>query len=219
MLRSTVQEVLVGNRALMIEHGVDVPDTFAATANPSSRLLVARDGRFLGSMAIGDVVRPESRRAIESFGSMDIRSILLTGDTDEVARSVAAELGINEVTIASRRLLTIVKYMANTNQSWDPDAYARNARFVSDLGAPVVDLLAPRAGERILDLGCGDGALTARLAAMGCDVVGVDSSAPQVEACSPPRPRRARRRRRAPRLRRRVRRRLQQRRNPLDEAG
>ena len=73
--------------------------------------------------------------------------------------------------------------MANTNQSWDPDAYARNARFVSDLGAPVVDLLAPQAGERILDLGCGDGALTATLAAMGCNVVGVDSSAPQVEAC------------------------------------
>jgi len=72
--------------------------------------------------------------------------------------------------------------MSTTNQSWDPDAYARNARFVSDLGAPVVELLAPRAGERILDLGCGDGALTIKLAEMGCDVVGVDSSAPQVEA-------------------------------------
>ena len=72
--------------------------------------------------------------------------------------------------------------MATPNQSWDPDAYARNARFVSELGAPVVELLAPRAGERILDLGCGDGALTSKLAALGCDVVGVDSSAPQVEA-------------------------------------
>ncbi len=69
-----------------------------------------------------------------------------------------------------------------TNQSWDPDAYARNARFVSDLGAPVVELLEPKAGERILDLGCGDGALTIKLAALGCDVVAVDSSAPQVEA-------------------------------------
>src|SRR5579863_4880630 len=69
-----------------------------------------------------------------------------------------------------------------TNQSWDPDAYARNARFVSDLGAPVVELLAPRPGERILDLGCGDGALTAKLVALGCRVVGVDSSAAQVEA-------------------------------------
>src|SRR5260370_15286848 len=72
--------------------------------------------------------------------------------------------------------------MTITNQSWDPAAYARNARFVSDLGAPVVELMAPRAGERILDLGCGDGALTIKLAEMGCDVVGVDASAPQIEA-------------------------------------
>jgi SAM-dependent methyltransferase len=69
-----------------------------------------------------------------------------------------------------------------TSQSWDPDAYARNARFVSDLGAPVVELLAPKAGERILDLGCGDGALTKKLVELGCDVLGVDSSAPQIEA-------------------------------------
>ena len=52
-------------------------------------------------------------------------------------------------------------------QSWDPDRYARNARFVSDLGMPVVELLAPQPGERILDLGCGDGALTAKLVATG----------------------------------------------------
>jgi trans-aconitate methyltransferase len=67
-------------------------------------------------------------------------------------------------------------------QTWDPDNYARHARFVADLGAPVVALLAPRAGERILDLGCGDGALTRQLADLGCDVVGVDSSPDQVEA-------------------------------------
>jgi SAM-dependent methyltransferase len=67
-------------------------------------------------------------------------------------------------------------------QTWDPDSYARNARFVSDLGAPVVELLAPRRGERILDLGCGDGALTAKLVALGCDVIGVDASPAQVEA-------------------------------------
>jgi SAM-dependent methyltransferase len=69
-------------------------------------------------------------------------------------------------------------------QSWDPERYARNARFVSDLGGPVVDLLAPQPGERILDLGCGDGALTRKFAELGCDVIGVDGSAPQIEAAS-----------------------------------
>jgi 2-polyprenyl-3-methyl-5-hydroxy-6-metoxy-1,4-benzoquinol methylase len=67
-------------------------------------------------------------------------------------------------------------------QTWDPERYARNARFVADLGTPVVELLSPRAGERILDLGCGDGVLTAKLAAMGCAVIGVDGSVAQVEA-------------------------------------
>ena len=70
----------------------------------------------------------------------------------------------------------------SSTQTWDPERYARNARFVSDLGMPVVQLLAPRAGERILDLGCGDGVLAARLAEMGCAVVGVDSSEMQVAA-------------------------------------
>ena len=67
-------------------------------------------------------------------------------------------------------------------QHWDPDRYARNARFVADLGMPVLDLLAPRSGERILDLGCGDGALTEKIAERGIDVVGVDASPDQVEA-------------------------------------
>src|SRR5262249_10134177 len=56
------------------------------------------------------------------------------------------------------------------------------ARFVADLGEPVVELLAPRPGERILDLGCGDGVLTEKLVQMGCSVVGVDGSPLQIAA-------------------------------------
>ena len=67
-------------------------------------------------------------------------------------------------------------------QVWDPDRYATHARFVSDLGAPVVELLDPRPGERVLDVGCGDGALTEKLVEAGCRVVAVDSSPEQVRA-------------------------------------
>ena len=43
-------------------------------------------------------------------------------------------------------------------QNWDADRYALSARFVSDLGAPLIGLLAPRPDDRILDLRRGDGA-------------------------------------------------------------
>ena len=69
-----------------------------------------------------------------------------------------------------------------SNQSWDPRHYSEHARFVSDLGMPVVALLAPQRGERILDLGCGDGPLTKQLCDLGCDVVGVDASPQMVAA-------------------------------------
>ncbi len=67
-------------------------------------------------------------------------------------------------------------------QTWNPDRYIANARFVAELGMGVVELLAPVAGERILDVGCGDGFLTAKLAAMGCKVMGIDASSAQVDA-------------------------------------
>jgi trans-aconitate methyltransferase len=71
-----------------------------------------------------------------------------------------------------------------TDQTWDPRQYSEEARFVSSLGMPVVDLLAPQSGERILDLGCGDGPLTKKLADLGCRVVGVDGSAEMIAAAS-----------------------------------
>jgi trans-aconitate methyltransferase len=67
-------------------------------------------------------------------------------------------------------------------QAWDPERYARTARYVADLGEPLIEILAPRAGERILDLGCGDGALTRKLMTRGATIVGVDSSPEQVAA-------------------------------------
>ena len=68
------------------------------------------------------------------------------------------------------------------SQTWIAERYARNARFVAELGLPVVELLAPKPGERILDLGCGDGVLTEKIAVLGARVTGIDASPSQVAA-------------------------------------
>jgi ubiquinone/menaquinone biosynthesis C-methylase UbiE len=61
-------------------------------------------------------------------------------------------------------------------QCWDPARYRREAGFVAELGRPLLDLLAARPNERILDLGCGDGRLTLEAAAGGASLTGVDLS-------------------------------------------
>jgi trans-aconitate methyltransferase len=65
---------------------------------------------------------------------------------------------------------------SKAGQTWNTEAYATNGRFVANLATEVVRLLNPQPGEEILDLGCGDGALTEQLASSGAIVTGVDAS-------------------------------------------
>ena len=70
----------------------------------------------------------------------------------------------------------------SSKQHWSAARYAATAHFVPAFGAPVVELLAPQPGERILDLGCGDGVLTEKIAAAGAMVVAVDAAPDMVAA-------------------------------------
>lgn len=69
-----------------------------------------------------------------------------------------------------------------STQNWNPEQYAKNARFVSELGVSVVKLLSPKVDETILDLGCGDGDLSIKLCEFGCNIVGIDASEKMVLA-------------------------------------
>ena len=64
--------------------------------------------------------------------------------------------------------------------AWDAKLYDGKHSFLWEKGKGVVELLAPQPGERILDLGCGTGHLTAEIAASGADTVGIDQSADMI---------------------------------------
>jgi SAM-dependent methyltransferase len=67
-------------------------------------------------------------------------------------------------------------------QTWDPLVYERNGAFVHGLAGGVLEWLDVQPGEYVLDLGCGDGQLTRRIADSGAHVLGVDASAEMVAA-------------------------------------
>ena len=74
------------------------------------------------------------------------------------------------------------KMKSMASQTWNARTYAENAHFVPALGQAVLELLDAQRGERILDLGCGDGILSEKIAALGAEVVGVDSAPDMVAA-------------------------------------
>jgi Cd2+/Zn2+-exporting ATPase/Cu+-exporting ATPase len=86
--------VLVGSRHFLQEHGLALP---SESASADGGVYVARAGKFLGSLVIEDMLRPEAKEAVDSLKAMGLRTILLTGDAKRVADDVGKKLGVDEV--------------------------------------------------------------------------------------------------------------------------
>lgn len=88
------QEVLCGNRRLMEAHGVDMSE---APAQTGTEVLLARNGKYLGTIIIDDAVKPDAKAAVDALREMGITTAMLTGDARESADAIAAQVGIGEV--------------------------------------------------------------------------------------------------------------------------
>ena len=90
--------VSVGGPALLREHRLDpVPGSRAWEADGAIILHVLVEGRVAGAIALADEVREESREAVAALHQLGHLVVMITGDAEQVARSVAAELGIDQV--------------------------------------------------------------------------------------------------------------------------
>ena len=91
----------VGNRAYLEENGVKIPEEVLEgleqiAAEGKTPLLVAAEGRLLGSIAVADTVKPGASVAINQLRKLGIHVVMLTGDNKRTAEAVREELGIEE---------------------------------------------------------------------------------------------------------------------------
>ena len=93
-------EVLVGGAAILPEGRDPLPsadEIKAENAKGKTVIYVLKDGIVLGAIALGDVIREESREAVRALKDMGVKVAMITGDSEDVAAWVAKELGIDEV--------------------------------------------------------------------------------------------------------------------------
>jgi heavy metal translocating P-type ATPase len=87
--------IIVGKSLLLRERGVDISAWDLGHADGEAG--VAQGGIFLGSIRVGDKLRPEAPRAVAGLKAMGLRTILLTGDSRSVAEFVGRNLGVDEI--------------------------------------------------------------------------------------------------------------------------
>ena len=75
-----------------------------------------------------------------------------------------------------------LSHTPTSTSKWDAADYAKVGAFVAELGGAALDLLDPKPGERILDVGCGEGTLTKKIVERGATVLGIDNSPEMIAA-------------------------------------
>ena len=86
-----------GNRRLMEEHGIDVPEYPELAAKGKTPLYFAAGGKYLGAIVAADVLKSDSAAAVEAMHKLHLDVVMLTGDNEKTAKAIAAQAGITHV--------------------------------------------------------------------------------------------------------------------------
>ena len=84
------ETIYCGNEKLMERNGI----AYVKESGLGTVVYVARNGEFVGSLLISDEIKPEAKEVVNSLGAMGCRTVMLTGDNEAIARSVAEEIGL-----------------------------------------------------------------------------------------------------------------------------
>lgn len=101
--KATIQgiEVMVGGPALLESIGITIPADMGKNIQEAGRkgqtvIFAIRDRKLIGAIALADIIRKESREAIQSLKKIGVKTAMITGDAEDVAQWVSQELGIDE---------------------------------------------------------------------------------------------------------------------------
>ena len=86
-----------GNEKLMAEQGIAVPSFAELTSQGKTPLYFGAEGKFLGVIAAADVLKADSKEAVAAMKKLHLDVVMLTGDNEQVATSIAAQAGITHV--------------------------------------------------------------------------------------------------------------------------
>ena len=155
------EEIIVGNRTLLMERGIEriLPINGHGTGGVSEAY-VARCGQMLGTIRISDVLRPEAKGAVAAMREMGLKTVLLSGDAQEVTTLVGRDLGVDEA---------VGELLPDQKAKWVSELRGKN-RKVAMVGDGIND--APALVEANVGIAMGSGTDVARESA---DVVLIGS--------------------------------------------
>jgi P-type Cu+ transporter len=145
------EEIIVGSRTLLMERGMKriLPVNRHGTGGVSE-VYVARGGQVLGTIRIADVLRPEAKSAVAAMREMGLKTVLLSGDAQEVTTLVGRDLGVD---------VAVGELLPEQKAKWVGDLRNKNCK-VAMVGDGIND--APALVEANVGIAMGSGTDVAR---------------------------------------------------------